>query len=54
METVSDRARVPKAAGRSVAVGETTSHREEAATDGVGRCLPFLEGFVNYNKKQLL
>ena len=41
---------MPKAAGRSVATGETTSRRKEGVTDGVGRCLLFLEGFVNYNK----
>ena len=38
---------MPKAAGRSVAVCDTTSHREEAVADGVGRCLLFLESFVN-------
>ena len=42
---------MPKAAGRSVPVCETTSHREEAVTDGVGRCLLFLVGFVNLKKK---
>ena len=47
-----DLAGVPKVAGRSVAVCETTSHSEEAVADGVGRCLLFLEGFVNYKKKK--
>ena len=42
---------MPKAAGRSVAVCETTSHRKEAVADGVGRCLVFLVGFVNFKKK---
>ena len=41
---------MPKAAGRSVAICETTLHREEAVADGVGRCLLFLEGFVNLKK----
>ena len=42
---------MPKAAGWSVAVGETTSRREEAVTAGVGRCLLFLEASVDNNKK---
>ena len=49
-----DQAGVPKAAGWSVAVGETTSRRQEAVAAGVGRCLLFLEGSVDNNKKRLL
>ena len=41
---------MPKAAGWSVAVGETTSRFQEAVAAGVGGCLLFLEGSVD-NKK---
>ena len=41
---------MPKAAGWSVAVGETTSRFQQAVAAGVGGCLLFLEGSVD-NKK---
>ena len=42
---------MPKAAGWSVAVGETTLRFQEAVAAGIGGCLLFLEGSVDNNKK---